>query len=97
MLFHPLPWERAYRTVAQHMDYPVSIHCLGNVFTEPLPSNGLSLWLHCSSFQASCHNILNPFLWWTVLLFRVQEVVSSNLGLQTIYPDSRFRGLPQCL
>jgi hypothetical protein len=31
--------------------------CRGNVFTEQMPSNGCFLWLHYSSFQASCHNI----------------------------------------
>jgi hypothetical protein len=27
------------------------------VFGEPLVSNGLSLWLRCSGFQASCHSV----------------------------------------
>jgi hypothetical protein len=30
----------------------------GNVFAEPLPSNG-HLWLHYSGFRASCHNIIH--------------------------------------
>jgi hypothetical protein len=29
------------------------------VLTEPLASKGLSLWLRCSGFQASCNNINN--------------------------------------
>jgi hypothetical protein len=32
--------------------------CSGIAFTELLPSNGRLLWLHCSRFQASCHNII---------------------------------------
>jgi hypothetical protein len=27
------------------------------VFGEPLASSGLPLWLRCSGFQASCHNM----------------------------------------
>jgi hypothetical protein len=29
-----------------------------HVLMEPLASNGIAFWLHYSSFQASCHNIL---------------------------------------
>jgi hypothetical protein len=30
----------------------------GSVFTEPLPSNWLFLWLNICSFERICHNIL---------------------------------------
>jgi hypothetical protein len=33
------------------------IRCHGNVLTEPLPSNWLPVWIHCSGFQESCNNI----------------------------------------
>jgi hypothetical protein len=33
------------------------IHCCGNVFTKPLPSNGCLVWVCSSSLQLSCHNI----------------------------------------
>jgi hypothetical protein len=36
------------------------IHCHGNLFTEPLPSNGRILWLHYSGLHASCHNNVWP-------------------------------------
>jgi hypothetical protein len=35
----------------------VHIRCCGNVFTEPLPSNGRLFWLHYSDFQPLYHNI----------------------------------------
>jgi hypothetical protein len=34
------------------------VYCHGNVFPESLPSNDHLFWLHYSSFQASCHNII---------------------------------------
>jgi hypothetical protein len=32
--------------------------CLGNTFTEPLPSNGCLFWLCYPGFQQTCYNIL---------------------------------------
>jgi hypothetical protein len=43
----------------QYLYCCLSIRCSGNVFTEPLPSSERLLWLHCSDFQATCHNT-NP-------------------------------------
>jgi hypothetical protein len=45
-------------TAQQYFDCCLCIHYHRNVFTEPLPSNECLLWLHYSSFQASCHSIL---------------------------------------
>jgi hypothetical protein len=41
----------------------LGLTCHGNVLTEPLPNNGLPLWLHYSGFQASCHNTLSKRCW----------------------------------
>jgi hypothetical protein len=40
------------------MDFLVCSLLRERVFGEPLASNGFPLWLHYSSFQASCHNIM---------------------------------------
>jgi hypothetical protein len=40
----------------QYLDCCLLIRCHGNVFAETLPSNERLLWLHYSSFQASCCN-----------------------------------------
>jgi hypothetical protein len=36
----------------------VHIHCCRNVFIKLLPSYGRLLWLHYSSFQASCFRLM---------------------------------------
>jgi hypothetical protein len=41
----------------QFLNCCLRIRCRGNLFTEPLPSNGRLLWLHYSSLQGSCHSI----------------------------------------
>jgi hypothetical protein len=33
--------------------------CRGNLFIEPLPSNGRLFRLHYSAFKVSCHSTLN--------------------------------------
>jgi hypothetical protein len=37
--------------------------CSGNVFTEPLPSDGRLLWFCYSGFQQICHSIINAFVY----------------------------------
>jgi hypothetical protein len=39
------------------MDYSVFIRWSGHMLCEPLASNGLTLWLKYSGFQASCQNL----------------------------------------
>jgi hypothetical protein len=34
------------------------IRSRGNLFTEPLPSNGCLIWLHYAGLEASCHIII---------------------------------------
>jgi hypothetical protein len=43
----------------QYLYFCFRIRCRGNIFTQPLPSNGRLLWLHYSDLQASCHNTIS--------------------------------------
>jgi hypothetical protein len=40
------------------MDFRVYLLLLERMFDEPLDGNWFPLWVHYSSFQASCHNII---------------------------------------
>jgi hypothetical protein len=45
------------RYIATDVSCVLHIRCLGNGFTELLPSNELLFWLYYSRFRPSCHNI----------------------------------------
>jgi hypothetical protein len=54
------PMETPFPSLSQqYFNCCLLIRCCGNVFTESLPSNKRLLWLHYSSFQVSCHNIVS--------------------------------------
>jgi hypothetical protein len=46
----------------QYLDCCLLIHFHGNIFTESLSSNEHILWLRYSSFQASCHSIIDAVI-----------------------------------